>query len=185
MGIRNYLLFKYSGRLKCRLISPAGLPYLERYHICTVLGRTWYLHRFVSADAERHMHNHPYDCTALVLAGSYVEDVVTDICPHAGASGCVTKSQRVRWFNRIDGAKFHRIRDAAPGTWTLFTHGTRLQVDVGLATRLKGWGFLSTIDVVREGLMTVFTPFIPTGAEYDWWISPDTKIGSEIGRVPL
>lgn len=183
MGIRNYLLFKLTGGLPCRLIKPDDQPYLERYYVCTVMGRTYYLHRFVSADAERHMHNHPFDGTSVVLAGSYTEEVATDICAHAGRSGCVTESHRVRWFNSVPGSKFHRIRDAEPGTWTLFSHGPRLTVNLGMAERIKGWGFLSTEYVDCEQV-TLFKAY-PSGVagKLDWWA--DAETGDEIGRVPL
>lgn len=183
MSIIDALLFKLTGRLRCRLIKPADQPYLERYYVGTLFGRTYYLHRFVSADAERHMHNHPFDGLSFVLSGSYQEEVAVDICPYAGASGCVTKSGRVRWFNRIPSTHFHRISDAEPGTWTLFVVGPRITVDCGMALRLKGWGFLSC-EYVGAEQVTVFKPY-PPADRLDWWRDTDCKTGNTIGRVAL
>lgn len=166
----NELLYRLSARLPCRLIH----PYLERYYLGRLFSVTFYLHRFVSSDSERHLHNHPWGWgRSLVLSGSYSEESVVDLCPHAGRSGCVTRTTRVRWWNKVDGNWFHRISDVKPGTWTLFFHGKR----VGVAGRPKGWGFLESVDSET----TIFRPF-PSGASR-WWETADT--GKHIGRAPL
>lgn len=91
------LLFKLTARLPCRLIQLDSGPYLERYYLGTLLGVTFYLHRFVSSDTERHLHNHPWGWgRALVLAGGYVEESVHDICPHANDSGCIMQRKYIR-----------------------------------------------------------------------------------------
>jgi len=170
----NALLYRLTAGLPCRLIYLRSGPYLERYYVGRVLGWTVYLHRFVSSDPERHLHNHPWrHSLALVLAGGYVEDVVTNLCAWS-SGGVLTERRKVRWFNAIQGAKFHRISAAQPGTWTLFAHGPRQVLPDGLE---KGWGFLTA----GPGATTVFTPAQPSPK--DWHIT--ARKGRDVGRVPL
>ena len=136
----------------------------------------------VSSDSERHLHNHPWNRgLSIVLSGNYIEEVVSDICPLANASGCVTYKRLIRWFNRIDGNRFHRIHDAKPGTWTLFVHGARSVLPSG---KLKGWGFLESryADVGTIKLETVFTSFDDSPGP-EWWII--VPKGIDAGRLPL
>ena len=171
----NKLLFKLTAYLPCRLIKLDSGPYLERYFLFQILGVTFYLHRFVSSDSERHMHNHPWRWgRALVLSGQYMEESVIDLCPHAGPSGAILKLRRIRWWNRINGNHFHRISCAVPGTWTLFFHGPRSYVEDG--PRLKGWGFLEN----RNG-QTVFVD-VPPSINPEWWVTAPK--GHDIERVP-
>lgn len=135
----NRLLYWLTARLPCRLISLDSGPYLERYYLGEWFGVTCYLHRFVSGDSERHMHNHPWaHGRALVLSGSYVEEVAVDLY----GGGCLTERHTVRWWNVVNGNTFHRIHEAKPGTWTLFMHGERQRIKLGMTSRLKGWGFI-------------------------------------------
>jgi len=177
----NKLLFKLSAGLPCRLIDLDTGPYLERYYVGSVLGVTFYLHRFVSPDSERHMHNHPWGWgRALVLSGGYVEESVHDICPQAGPSGCILNRRFVKWWNRVDGNHFHRISNARPGTWTLFFHSPRVDVDglpIHSSQRAKGWGFLETAD----SELTIFRPY-PSAARR-WWVNAPKGRGA--GRAEL
>lgn len=180
----NKLLFKLSSHLPCRLIALDAGPYLERYYVGKVLGVTFYLHRFVSSDTERHLHNHPWGWgRALVLSGRYTEESVLDICPQGAPSGCLIHRADVRWWNRVNGNSFHRISNAAPGTWTLFFHGPRLDVYGNPldgqrgAVVPKGWGFLDSAD----SEVTVFRPY--PSARSRWWESAPK--GRNVGRVPL
>jgi hypothetical protein len=173
MTLRNRLLYAITARLPARLIKIDDRPYLERYYVGELAGVTFYLHRFVSGDSERHLHNHPWwRSGSLILAGSYLEERVVDLCPHASESGCIIESSRVRWFNVIAGNLFHRISDAAPGTWSLFFHGERAYV----LDQPKGWGFLA-----GEDGLTVFRP-MPPSTPYWWRTAP---LGRDVGRVAL
>lgn len=186
MQTLNALLFKLTKRLKCRLIKLDGKPYMERYYVGQLFGVTFYLHRFVSADSERHIHNHPWRRSAsLILTGSYLEEIATDLCAHAGPSGCVTEVRRVRWFNWIPGSRFHRISDTEPGTWSLFMHGAREMVDCGMAERPKGWGFLSTEYLVGTHQITAFKPYDGEVSDEEWYKHPDTPTGAQARRVGL
>lgn len=179
----NRLLYKLTAGLPARLIKLDGVPYIERYYLGTLLGVTFYLHRFVSSDSERHLHNHPWtNGAALILAGGYVEERVIDLCPFTD-SGCITESKYKRWWNRVDCNTFHRISDAKRGTWTLFMHGQRVRLGDG---RLKGWGFLGSAAPWSHGKpnpVTVFTPYAggEDKPEYArWWL--DAPKGRDVGR---
>ena len=164
----NKLLYWLAGFLPVRLIQLDGRPYLERYYLGQLFGVTFYLHRFVSSDTERHLHNHPWKWgRAIVLAGGYVEEFVRDLCPLAGSNGCVTDHRYIGFWNRVDGNSFHRIAAASPGTWTLFFHGPRQMILRGGASVPKGWGFLERLDCEDGPTLTVFRPF-PSG-EPGWW----------------
>lgn len=182
----NKLLYKLTAGLPCRLIPrDEDEPYLERYYLGQLFGVTFYLHRFVSSDEEPHLHNHPWNWgRALVLSGSYNEEVVTDLCPHAtpaGGSGCLTETRRVRWWNSVNGNHFHRIANAQPGTWTLFFHGARTRVRMGQCSKLKGWGFLENFYGVGIHNVTIFRPFPVTSGE--WWLKAPK--GRDSAREPL
>lgn len=166
----NKLLYRLTDRMPCRLIHSDGQPYLERYYVGRALGRTWYLHRYVGPDGERHVHNHPYnDSVSFILAGAYTEEVVTDLT----ADGPLVEARLVRWFNRIKGSTFHRIAEVRPGTWTLFGYDRRARIAKGACSVAKGWGFLSG---------TVFQP-MPSTSD-DWWRT--APIGARtVGRCAL
>lgn len=180
----NKLLFAITARLPARLINVNGAPYLERYYVGQMCGATIYLHRFVSADRERHLHNHPWVWgRALVLSGSYGEEVVTDLTTQV-ADGCTMLRRRVRWWNRIDGNHFHRIADAAPGTWTLMVHGPRKVRRFGMTSRLLGWGFLETGSTPDGERVTYYREHKRTLDEaLQWWLT--APLGRDVGRVPL
>lgn len=182
----NRLLYKLTAGLPCRLISLDSGPYLERYYVGQLFGVTFYLHRFVSSDSERHLHNHPWSNGAsIILSGSYVEEVVLDMTG-ADPSGVLTEKRLKSWFNRVDGNHFHRIHDAAPGTWTLFMHGARERLPNG---KPKGWGFIECNHVGWDNgqfsgsyYMPTFRPQAPSTAA-DWWLTAPTGADSE--RVKL
>lgn len=182
--LRNYLtgfLFWLTARLRCRLIHLPSGPYLERYHVGTLFGCEILLHRFVRADAERHLHNHPSHGVAFVLTGRYREEVAIDTCPHAGAAGMLTTERNVRFLNIIPASGTHRIIDVKPGTWTLFIRGPRIKLPNG---SLKGWGFYERVKEVpgRYGNAHV-TRFRPVVAPPTvWGLEP---LGRDAGREPL
>lgn len=173
----NRLLYHLTAKMPARLIKLDGRPYMERYYVGQLFGVTFYLHRFVASDSERHLHNHPWTWgRALVLAGHYIEECVTDLSPNA-PGGCVVERRHVGWWNRVDGNHFHRLSWVKPGTWTLFFHGKRARV--GPNHRAKGWGFLELLDHY-----VVFQRFISaSGSGPGWWLTAPT--GENVGREPL
>ena len=180
-SIIHRILFNFTKRLPCRLIKVDENPYLERYYLGQLFGVTFYLHRFVSGDSERHTHNHPWTwARSIVLSGSYVEDFVTDFCAFADG-GFIAESRRVRFYNRINANYFHRIREAKPNTWTLFFHSKRAMLNRnGMASRLKGWGFLELDTSQRYPVLQFHQwPMRP----YAWWEFCET--GENAGREPM
>lgn len=178
----NRLLFRFSGRLPCRIIQVREAPYLERYYLGRLFGATFYLHRFVSPDSEEHLHNHPWGWGAsLILCGNYLEERLVDICPAVPGSGGLTRKVRRRFFNPVMGNTFHRIGAAKPGTWTLFAHGERQKLPQG---GLKGWGFLSNprVHPGEAPSATVFTQY-PPATHLLWWLA--APLGKHSPRAPL
>ena len=113
----NTILLWLTTYLPCRKISRDGTPYLERYYILPFI----YLHRFISSDGDKDIHDHPWlFAFSFVLSGAYSEEVLT---------GCYGIQYRThKWFNFIKGKKFHRIFFTEPNTWTLFIVGPRYKV---------------------------------------------------------
>lgn len=161
----NSLLYRLTANMPVKVIKLNDKPYLARYYVGKLWGVTFYLHQYLSADSERHLHNHPWTTSrAFVLTGDYTEEVVSDLCPHSGNAGCITYFRNIKWYNRIDGSRFHRIVWVKSGTWTLFTHGGRAVVNsFKMASRLKGWGFLNS-----DGRTTTFTPHLSMAVKGAW-----------------
>jgi hypothetical protein len=116
------LLYRWAGRRRLRVISDAGIPYLERYYLGTWAGVRCYLHRFVGSDPDRGLHDHPWPWAgSIVLAGYYREQL-----DH--------RTRTVRRFNWLWGSSFHRVLlpDSLTEVWTLFFHR---------AQNTKPWGF--------------------------------------------
>lgn len=164
------LLYGFAARLPCRLIyRDERHPYLERYFLFQVGHITVYLHRFVAADADKEVHDHPWRALAVCLAGSYREErVVLD-------SGNGWQSTHRRIFpgrlNLLGLRDFHRIAQTKPETWTLFIHGRRR----------KEWGFLDTWLNEKGERITVYRPPSRKTA-VDWW--RNAPIGNKAGREP-
>lgn len=163
------LLFRLSGRLRCRIIrGNHGEPYLERYHLFRLPGGGGvYIHRFLDSDPDRGLHDHPWrHAIGLVLAGGYLEQRLVGGRVRARSLG----PGRI---NRLSGTDFHRI--VLPGeteAWTLFLH-TR---------NVKDWGFLATTSVGEH-------QFVPheavntEGSHGDWW--KKAPRGRRAPRQPL
>jgi len=180
----NRLLFNFSSRLPCRLITVNDNPYLERYYMGKLFGFTFYLHRFVSSDSEKHIHNHPWKHGgSIILSGGYIEERLVDLCPSVSASGCATRKIKRLFFNVVNGNTFHRITYARPKTWTLFFHNSRSVLrDEKYHSTYKGWGFLSREYVVGHHEVTMFKPY-DTSNTMNWWETAPT--GKNSKRLPL
>lgn len=166
-------LYRLTSQRPCRLIYVEDRPYLERYFLGRWFNHIFYLHRFVSSDRERHIHNHPWEKGyTIVVVGQYKEESLVDLCPTASESGCVTKISTRRWFGRVNGNTFHRIHDATPGTWTLFWHTDFL--------KNKGWGFMS--QSADNPHQTIFTTHVSRSSRKWWETQP---LGVDMPRQPI
>lgn len=113
----NKLFYKLTNYLHCRVILVEGKSYLERYYITKHI----YLHRFISGDGDRHVHDHPWAWAfSIILLGGYLEE-----------TGLGKRINR-KFFNFISSTYYHRILSVEPKTWTLFVRGKMI----------KRWGFL-------------------------------------------
>lgn len=167
--LRRRVLHALSGFLPVRLINIDDKPYFERYHICTLFGVTFYLHRFLSATGDTHTHNHPYEsCAALILVGGYTEArVISD--PYDTRADVIEELEHfgAGQINRIGRHDFHRLQRTEPETWTLFMRTERHR---------EGW-----VIVERIGDRVVHVKQPSTS---DLWHAFNTP-GRKAGRQPL
>lgn len=122
------LLRRLAANRPTRLIEVGGAPYLARVYLWHWGGWRVYLHRFISCDGDRFMHDHPFHAFSVVLSGGYSEERMVTLDMPAPAF----KVRQVRWLNWIPAKTFHRIASTLPGTWTLFVN----------SPHRKQWGFL-------------------------------------------
>lgn len=163
-------LFWLTARMPCRLIDIDGKPYLERYYVGKLFGITFYLHRFVAADGDRDVHDHPWGrAAALLLCGGYTEERLQwfDI---DGGWLAVDRELRPLRLNWIGARVFHRIAKAEPETWTLFMHGKRV----------KKWGFLHHAH--QEDTVVYHQPY-NVAATKNW--ETTMPLGKDSKRQPL
>jgi len=96
-----------------KTIQVNGEDYLERYFVGELNGTQEWLHRFLRADSERHLHSHPWDADSTILCGWYTEEVLR-------VDGI--NKREITWHvgdeNIISTNKIHRIIDVEPNTWT-------------------------------------------------------------------
>lgn len=164
------ILYKLTKKRPCRLIYLDGeKPYLERYFVGRFFGLTFYLHRFVSGDSDRHVHDHPWTIArSWILCGGYTERRLIGLCPE---KGMITEDRKLRLgnVNTIKGFDFHQVMDPRPGTWTLFWH----------SRRVKFWGFMEELgnhSVIYHQPLGIYD-------SGEWW--NDCPIGDDSGREPL
>lgn len=114
-------------------IEVNGHPYLQRYFVGEDdRGQCW-LHRFLRADSERHVHTHPWHGTSMILCGRYTEQLRPVGAPNTG------ERDRIRYLsagdtNEIFPETMHRIIDVEPDTWTV------LHIRAG---RRDTWSFIA------------------------------------------
>jgi hypothetical protein len=62
------------------IIGGRGAPYLERWFLVPETDQGGvYLHRIIRDDDDRALHDHPWDCTVILLRGAYRE--IRNDCP--------------------------------------------------------------------------------------------------------
>ncbi len=128
MPFMSRVLARLCRSLPARVIETGDKPYLYRIFLFELWGWRCYLHHFVSPDAERWLHDHPFDGLSIVLTGHYVEERLV----YLDWPSIQTEARCVRWLNIVAGDCFHRVISPRPDTWTLFLH----------SPKYKGWGFI-------------------------------------------
>jgi hypothetical protein len=138
-------------RVLTRLFPSENLPWGTRWKVCGQLtgredtsrsllkkplslpsGRSHYLHRMTKPDADRDTHDHRYDWSSRILAGSYLE-VVRD--PNGTYSFRTYQRGEV---NRKDARVSHRIQSVVGPCWTWFATGPAYR-DWGFTTASGQW----------------------------------------------
>lgn len=155
------LLARWANRLRVRTIDIEGRPYLRRYLVARFLRCELYLHEFLTADGERHLHDHPWAWSAsLILAGGYVEEALTHVDGYAGP---VThyRTHNAPGVNLV-GRGFHRIAHMRGQTWTLFATGPRR----------KMWGFLEFDEARAATVYRQPFDYSRAGDALDWSRQP-------------
>lgn len=115
--------------------GPDGSLYMRRLRLIQTPWFAVYLHKIVRPDADRELHDHPWDFVSLILRGGYIEET-------EGRGPGFTYRQKV-WRKpfrlvRHKAEDFHRI-DALSDVpaWTLVFCGRRRR-EWGFKTD-KGW----------------------------------------------
>lgn len=107
------------------------------------------LHRIMRSDADRHLHDHPFDFTSFLLSGGYRETTPCDDCsdeladcstPHPNECTC-DGGRRTRLWPRFSVVRkraedLHQLTLERP-VWTLVFAGAKRR-DWGFATE-SGW----------------------------------------------
>ncbi|MCZ7644776.1 MAG: hypothetical protein M5U26_05755 [Planctomycetota bacterium] len=105
-----------------RIKTPEGEPYLTRYTLLHLPGLRVYLHHLHRADEDRHLHDHPWNFTSLVLKGGYVEETLAGSREHRPGAVIRHRAEDV-----------HRVASLPKGSaWTLVFCGRKR----------RSWGFL-------------------------------------------
>lgn len=149
--MNHEFLMQLTANMPMRTIQVNGSDYLERYFAAeTEDGGQWWYHRFLRADSERHLHTHPWHGTAMLLRGSYVEQLRP--VGKTDDSGDRRRYIKVGRVNEIYPQTLHRIVEVLPDTWTL------LYIAPG---RLPTWKFIDD-----DGVETIMD-----ASPEDWWKS--------------
>lgn len=160
----NAILIKLSENLKVlpiRRYQDRSDIYMERYHIGFLFGWRFYLHRFFDSDPQG-LHNHPWKYGfSFILCGDYWEETRFG-------------SEKITWFNTVNGDKFHRIEvndfDDKP-VWSLFIH----------SPKIGQWGFLRrVIDTKTLAVQTIFEEVGSGAGTSVWHLDPDCLTGKEL-----
>lgn len=163
------LLYKVTGWLRCRIIrGNHGEPYLERYHLFRLPGGGGaYIHRFLSSDPDRGLHDHPWNrALGIILAGGYLEQRRTD-------DGVIERALGAGSVNKLTGKDFHRIvLPHKHQAWTFFAH----------TGKVRDWGFLTT-DKNQQEVFTPHNQVNDEGSHESWWKT--AMRGRKSGREPL
>jgi hypothetical protein len=131
--LTHELMMDITDHMPMKQIDVNGQPYLQRYYV----GRTYdgsdlWLHRFITADGDRHLHSHPFTAFSTVLVGEYYEifrehDRADHQRRHIRAQVYGQTVLQMALVGQppprgrpITPFNWHRIAGVQPNTWTLF-----------------------------------------------------------------
>lgn len=170
-------LYQLTASKPIRMIYSNGSPYLERYYLGGIGSMRFYLHRFVSGDGDRALHDHPWKRSlAICLAGGYLEQRIKWFNPETAFD----VAEKTIWpgkFNLIKAATFHQIMHTKPETWTLFMHGRKI----------KPWGFINKTTITdskgEPRLVSHYLEDSDPDSHHNWW--DDAPTGADSDRADL
>jgi hypothetical protein len=124
-------LIAFTADMPMKQIDIDGTPYLQRYYAGTTNdGHDMWFHRFLNQDADRHLHNHPFEFKTVCLHGGYAEEIKTlfgiklnFLQKRTVAIGHLNfESLRLKII--LEGTargigSWHRIAKIKPDTWTV------------------------------------------------------------------
>jgi len=121
--------FAFMERKLVTLTGPTGgtIDHLLRISLVRTPWFSIKLHKLLSSDTDRYLHDHPWHWFSLMLSGSYSEERPGSVKVHRPGS------MRIRWASSP-----HRLTLLTPHVWTLFITGGRLPGDDNGKRR---WGF--------------------------------------------
>lgn len=121
-------------RLGRDVIGPDGRTiYMRRWFFwCPWFGIR--VHHILRSDADKHMHDHPWDFISILLTGGYTELLPrTDVTPELAARMRPVKRRHPRWsIVRHKAEDLHRLILDEP-VWTLVLTGPKR----------RSWGFMT------------------------------------------
>lgn len=164
-------------------------PYLQRYYAGTFRdGCDLWLHRFLSSDGDRHVHNHPFEFQTVMLCGGYTEEFIDNngnkdhrvSLPNANSHLPLLleefliqlKSKHPQYSmtflnlahganNSIDLYDWHRICAVNDDTWTAVIVNPK---------RLPKWHFKNDDGEIKD----------ETASARDWWKNYKTRPDCDI-----
>ena len=143
-----------------KMITINGNPYMKRYYLGQIFGRTFYLHKWYSPDLDRQLHNHPFKASFSILLKGHYTEVRSKYLSARHPFGAIVEERKVRWFNFIGADTFHSVKSISKGLITLFSHGGYVKG--------KGWGFLST-EFIDGKPVLIMNEHSTDNTEGEWW----------------
>lgn len=138
--MNNKMMMEITKGMPMKQINIDGKPYLQRYYAGEIAGRCdLWIHRFLSSDGDRAVHNHPFLCKSFVILGGYDELIVDHagrssteireaVYPHELRSLVAALPNRAKLIkpehfdhhcHEISPLTWHRISYVEPETWTM------------------------------------------------------------------
>lgn len=177
----NAFMLELTANMPCKQINVNDAPYFQRYYAGTFNNGNeeidLWLHRFLSADGDEHLHWHSMNMHSAVICGYYSEEYLDQLmrpikyqfgghCERGHFSSDITRNYLINlcaaandnWPLRrmprnarpILMHDIHRINEIDPGTWTvLFVKPERIPM----------WGFIDNNGNIETR---------PTSGR-DWW----------------
>jgi len=168
-------------------------PYIQRYYAGTFRdGSDLWLHRFLSAEGDRHLHSHPFEFESIILHGGYTEEfididgskktreslpspdsklpeLIDEVFIYGLGMYSATFLSMARGANQsLDVYDWHRIASVLPETWTAVIVNPK---------RLPKWFFKDDDGELSDKL----------SSPRDWWkdykVRPECGIAGDDNRV--